>query len=159
MQIYLPVAEMSVNVFLLLGLGGIIGLLSGMFGVGGGFLLTPLLMFIGVPPPIAVASAANQITAASVSGLLAHWRRGNVDFKMGIVLTVGGGIGSAFGVYLFSWLRALGQMPFTATNTCFSKFVGGVAISGSSSPDAAMQAASAFSCNSAHASGEEAQAT
>ncbi|MBL28009.1 MAG: permease [Rhodospirillaceae bacterium] len=110
MQIYLPVAEMSVNVFLLLGLGGLIGLLSGMFGVGGGFLLTPLLMFVGVPPPIAVASAANQITAASVSGLLAHWRRGNVDVKMGIVLTIGGGIGSAMGVYLFSWLRDLGQI-------------------------------------------------
>ena len=82
MQIYLPIAEMSVNVFLLLGMGGAVGFLSGLFGVGGGFLMTPLLIFVGVPPAVAVGSEANQIVAASVSGVLAHWRRGNVDVKM-----------------------------------------------------------------------------
>jgi uncharacterized membrane protein YfcA len=110
MEIYLPIAEMSVNVFLLLGLGGAVGLLSGLFGVGGGFLLTPLLIFIGIPPPIAVASQANQIVASSVSGVLAHWRRGHVDLKMGIVLTVGGFVGSGFGVWLFALLREMGQI-------------------------------------------------
>src|SRR5690606_3164626 len=94
MQIYLPIAEMSLNVFLILGMGGLVGFLSGMFGVGGGFLMTPLLMFAGVPPAVAVATGANQITAASVSGMQAHWRRGGVDLKMGIVLTLGGLIGS-----------------------------------------------------------------
>ncbi len=110
MQIYLPIAEMSVNVFLLLGMGGAIGFLSGLFGVGGGFLMTPLLIFIGVPPAVAVATEANQIVASSVSGVLAHWRRGNVDFKMGAVLLVGGIAGSTFGVGLFSFLRGLGQI-------------------------------------------------
>ncbi len=110
MQIYLPIAEMSVNVFLILGMGGAIGFLSGLFGVGGGFLMTPLLIFIGVPPAVAVATEANQIVASSVSGVLAHWRRGNVDFKMGSVLLVGGIAGSTFGVGLFSILRGLGQI-------------------------------------------------
>jgi len=110
MQIYLPIAEMSVNVFLLLGMGGGIGFLSGLFGVGGGFLMTPLLIFIGVPPAVAVGTEANQIVAASVSGVLAHWRRGNVDFKMGFVLLLGGFAGSTMGVMLFSFLRGLGQI-------------------------------------------------
>ena len=110
MQIYLPIAEMSVNVFWLLGLGGGIGYLSGLFGVGGGFLMTPLLIFIGVPPAVAVATEANQIVAASVSGALAHWRRANVDFKMGGVLLAGGLLGSTFGVWLYSLLRELGQL-------------------------------------------------
>jgi len=110
MHIYLPIAEMSVNIFLLLGMGVAIGLLSGIFGVGGGFLMTPLLIFIGVPPAVAVGTEANQIVASSVSGVLAHWRRGNVDFKMGIVLLVGGLVGSTFGVWLFSVLRSLGQI-------------------------------------------------
>ena len=83
MQIYLPIAEMSANIFLLLGMGGGVGILSGIFGVGGGFLMTPLLIFIGIPPAVAVATEANQIVASSVSGVLAHWRRDNVDFKMG----------------------------------------------------------------------------
>ena len=91
MQVYLPIAEMSVNIFLVLGLGGIVGLLSGLFGVGGGFLMTPLLIFIGIPPGIAVGSQAVQIVASSVSGALAHMRRGNVDLQMGAVLTAGGG--------------------------------------------------------------------
>ena len=110
MQIYLPIAEMSLNVFLLLGMGGAVGFLSGLFGVGGGFLMTPLLIFIGVPPAVAVGTEANQIVAASVSGVLAHWRRGNVDVKMGLVLLLGGLAGSTLGVMLFSFLRGLGQI-------------------------------------------------
>ncbi len=110
MQIYLPIAEMSVNVFLLLGMGGAVGFLSGLFGVGGGFLMTPLLIFIGIPPAVAVGTEANQIVAASVSGVLAHWRRGNVDFKMGLVLLLGGFAGSSIGVVLFSILREAGQI-------------------------------------------------
>jgi Predicted permeases len=85
MQIYLPIAELSVNLFLLLGIGGGVGFLSGLFGVGGGFLMTPLLIFIGIPPAVAVATQANQVVASSVSGVLAHWSRDNVDFKMGAV--------------------------------------------------------------------------
>ncbi len=110
MQIYLPIAEMSANVFLLLGLGGAVGFLSGMFGVGGGFLMTPLLIFIGVPPAVAVGTEANQIVAASVSGALAQWRRRNVDLKMGMVLLAGGIVGSTIGVWLFKLLRGLGQI-------------------------------------------------
>ena len=110
MQIYLPIAEMSINVLLLLGLGGAVGFLSGMFGVGGGFLMTPLLIFIGVPPAVAVGTEANQVLAASVSGALAHWRRGNVDITMGLVVLGGGIIGSTLGVWLFTFLRALGQI-------------------------------------------------
>ncbi|MEQ8652895.1 MAG: sulfite exporter TauE/SafE family protein [Kiloniellales bacterium] len=112
MQIYLPVAEISIDVFLLLGLGGVIGVLSGMFGVGGGFLMTPLLMVIGVPAPVAVGTQANSVIATSVSGVMAHWPRGNVDIKMGLVLLVGGLIGSALGVVIFSWLKELGQIDF-----------------------------------------------
>ncbi len=110
MQIYLPIAEVSVNVFLLLGMGGGVGFLSGLFGVGGGFLMTPLLIFIGIPSPIAVATEANQIVASSVSGVLAHWRRGNVDFLMGTMLLIGGVIGSTAGVWLFTYLKSLGQI-------------------------------------------------
>jgi uncharacterized protein len=110
MQIYLPVAEMSVNWLLLLGLGAGVGMLSGLFGVGGGFLMTPLLIFIGVPPAIAVGSEAAQIVGASVSGVLAHWRRGNVDVRMGVVLLLGGLVGSTLGVQLFAFLRSVGQV-------------------------------------------------
>jgi hypothetical protein len=110
MQLYLPIAEVSVNAFLLLGLGGIVGFLSGMFGVGGGFLITPLLFFIGVPPAVAVATGANQVVASSVSGVLAQLRRKGVDFHMGIVLLAGGIVGSAIGVWLFSMLTRLGQV-------------------------------------------------
>ena len=110
MQIYLPIAEMSVNIFLILGMGGGVGFLSGLFGVGGGFLMTPLLIFIGIPPAVAVATEANQIVASSVSGVLAHWRRGNVDLKMGVLLLIGGVIGSTFGVWLFTFLKGLGQI-------------------------------------------------
>ena len=105
MNVYLPIAEMSVNVFLILGMGVGVGFLSGLFGVGGGFLMTPILIFIGVPAPVAVGTEANQIVASSVSGVLAHWQRGNVAFKMGAVLLLGGLAGSSFGVGLFSRCR------------------------------------------------------
>jgi uncharacterized membrane protein YfcA len=123
MQIYLPIAEMSVNVFLLLGMGAGIGFLSGLFGVGGGFLMTPLLIFIGIPPAVAVGTEANQIVAASVSGVLAHWRRGNVDFKMGLVLLLGGLAGSTLGVILFSFLRGVGQIDLVIS-LCYVIFLG-----------------------------------
>ena len=110
MQLYLPIAEVSVNIFLLLGLGGLVGLLSGMFGVGGGFLITPLLFFIGIPPAVAVATGANQVVASSVSGVLAQVRRRAVDFRMGMVLLAGGIIGSALGVWVFARLAAVGQV-------------------------------------------------
>ena len=110
MHIYLPIAEISLNIFLVLGLGAGVGMLSGIFGVGGGFLMTPLLIFLGISPPVAVGTEANQILASSVSGVIAHWRRGNVDFKMGSVLLAGGLIGSTFGVWLFKELRDLGQI-------------------------------------------------
>jgi hypothetical protein len=113
MDIYLPIAEVSLDVTLLLALGAVIGFLSGVFGVGGGFLLTPLLIFIGVPPAVAVASSANQLVGASVSGVIAHWRRGNVDFKMGSILLVGGLAGSVLGVWLFTWLKRVGQIELT----------------------------------------------
>ena len=110
MHIYLPIAEMSVNIFLILGMGGAVGFLSGLVGVGGGFLMTPLVICIGVPPPVAVGTEANQIVASSVSGVLAHWRRANVDFKMGFVLLLGGFVGSSLGVILFKYLQNLGQL-------------------------------------------------
>jgi uncharacterized protein len=110
MDIYLPIAEMAVNVFLILGLGGLVGFLSGLFGIGGGFLTTPLLIFIGIPPPVAVATGANQIVAPSVSAVLAHWRRGNVDLKMGLALLAGGIVGSVVGVGVFAVLHELAQL-------------------------------------------------
>ena len=113
MQIYLPIAEMSVNVFLILGLGGAVGVLSGLFGVGGGFLLTPLLIFVGVPPGVAVGTQAAQTVGSSVSGVLAHMRRGNVDFTMGLVLTAGGFAGSGVGVWLFNLLKDAGHIDLT----------------------------------------------
>lgn len=96
--LYLPIAGVSVNIFLLLGLGILVGFLSGLFGIGGGFLLTPLLIMIGIPPTVAAAPDSNQIVAASTSGTYAHWRRGNVDLKMGILLLIGGVIGGTVGV-------------------------------------------------------------
>jgi len=123
MQIYLPIAEMSVNLFLLVGLGGIVGVLSGMFGVGGGFLMTPLLFFIGIPPAIAVASEANQILGASTSGAIAHFKRRTVDVKMGLLLVLGGVVGSAFGVELFGILKNLGQLELII-KICYVFFLG-----------------------------------
>ncbi|WP_372894113.1 sulfite exporter TauE/SafE family protein [Rhodosalinus sp.] len=110
MMIYLPIAEVSVNAFVLLGLGGLVGVLSGMFGVGGGFLMTPLLFFIGIPPAVAVATEANQIVASSFSGALAHFRRKTVDLRMGLVLLAGGLIGAAIGIWIFNVLKAQGQV-------------------------------------------------
>ena len=110
MQVYLPIAEMSVDALLLLGIGFGVGWLSGLFGVGGGFLLTPLLILIGIPSAVAVASGANQTLGASVSGLIAQWRRGNVDPRMGVVLLAGGFLGSVLGVQLFAALRSAGQV-------------------------------------------------
>ncbi|MEM8536313.1 MAG: sulfite exporter TauE/SafE family protein [Pseudomonadota bacterium] len=123
MQIYLPIAEVSVNAFLLLGLGGIVGVLSGMFGVGGGFLMTPLLFFIGIPPAVAVATEANQIVASSFSGVLAHLKRKTVDLKMGTVLLIGGLIGSALGIVIFNYLKSLGQVELLV-QLCYVVFLG-----------------------------------
>ncbi len=125
MQIYLPIAELSVNVFVLLGMGGAVGILSGMFGVGGGFLMTPLLIFYGIPPVVAVATEANQIVAASVSGVLAHWRRGSVDVKMGLVLVAGGLIGAVVGVSIFKYLRELGHVDLLISGA-YVLFLGAV---------------------------------
>ncbi|WP_349363425.1 MAG: sulfite exporter TauE/SafE family protein [Roseitalea porphyridii] len=110
MALYLPIAEMSVNMLILLGMGAAVGFLSGMFGVGGGFLITPLLIFYNIPPAVAVATGANQIVASSVSGVLSHLKRGGVDFKLGTVLLAGGLAGSSLGVYIYSFLRMVGQL-------------------------------------------------
>ena len=110
LDIYLPIAGVSLDVMALLVLGAAVGVLSGVFGVGGGFLLTPLLIFIGVPPAVAVASSANQLVGASVSGAIAHWRRGNIDFLMGGLMLIGGFAGSVLGVWLFAILRRIGQI-------------------------------------------------
>lgn len=123
MQIYLPIAELSVNIFLLLGMGAGVGFLSGMFGVGGGFLMTPLLIFLGIPSAVAVATEANQIVAASVSGALAHWRRKNVDIKMGLVLLAGGLVGSVIGTQIFTWMKTLGQADLMI-KICYVVFLG-----------------------------------
>ena len=110
MSIYLPIAEMSLNMLILVGMGGVVGFLSGMFGVGGGFLITPLLIFYNVPPAIAVGTGANQVIASSVTGALTHFKRGTLDIKLGILLVVGGILGSCLGVELFTYLRKLGQL-------------------------------------------------
>ena len=110
MDVYLPIANLSVNAALIVALGGGVGFLSGMFGVGGGFLTTPLLIVYGIPPTVAAASAASQVTGASVSGVLAHGRRGGIDVKMGLVLVAGGCVGSLAGAWLFRLLQALGQI-------------------------------------------------
>jgi uncharacterized protein len=112
LQIYLPIAEASIDIFLLLLLGGGVGFLSGLFGVGGGFLMTPLLIFIGIPPAVAVGSGAAQNIASSISGVVAHMRKGNVDLRMGGVLLAGGLVGSTLGVQIFALLRSLGQVEF-----------------------------------------------
>jgi len=110
MQVYLPIAETSVNAFTLLGVGGGVGMLSGMFGVGGGFLITPLLFFIGVPPAVAVATGVNQVVASSISGVLAHLKRKTVDLRMGTVLLAGGLVGSLIGIWFFNLMSRLGQI-------------------------------------------------
>lgn len=110
MNLYLPIANLSVNALFIIGLGGLVGLLSGMFGVGGGFLTTPLLIFYGIPPAVATASAASQVTGASVSGVVSHLSRGTVDLRMGGVMIAGGLVGTLIGAGIFSLLQRLGQI-------------------------------------------------
>ncbi|MBU6338944.1 MAG: sulfite exporter TauE/SafE family protein [Rickettsiales bacterium] len=127
MQVYLPIAEIPVNILLILLLGLFTGFLAGMFGIGGGFISTPLLMFIGIPPAIAVSTSANQIIASSVSGLLANLRRGAVDIKMGLFLVVGGFIGSSLGVSLFQFLQKIGQIDIVIS-LVYVLFLGSISI-------------------------------
>ena len=110
MSIYLPIAEININIFLIVFIGMLVGGLSGLFGVGGGFLMTPLLIFLGIPPVVAVGSEAPHVLASSVSGVIAHWRKKNVDFKMGFFLLSGGLVGSTVGVNLFKLLKTYGQI-------------------------------------------------
>lgn len=125
MEFHLPIADLTVSVFLILGIGGAVGFLSGLFGVGGGFLMTPLLMFIGVPPVVAVGTGANQIVASSITGTLTHWRRGTVDIKMGLVLLAGGMAGSVVGTALFTLLKALGTVELMIS-LFYVVFLGGI---------------------------------
>jgi len=125
MDVYLPIANISVNGIVIVLLGGLTGLLSGMFGVGGGFLTTPLLIFYGVPPTVAAASAASQVTGASVSGVFAHSRRGGVDYQMGGVLVAGGILGTGIGSLLFRLLSALGQID-TVINILYVVLLGSI---------------------------------
>ncbi len=125
MDVYLPIANLAVNGLVIVGLGALTGILSGMFGVGGGFLTTPLLIFYGVPPTVAAASAASQVTGASISGVFAHTRRGGVDYRMGGVLVAGGIIGAGIGAVLFRVLQALGQID-TVINVLYLVLLGGI---------------------------------
>lgn len=125
MDVYLPIANLSVNGLIIVGLGLLTGMLSGIFGVGGGFLTTPLLIFYGIPPTVAAASAASQVTGASVSGMLAHHKRGGVDYRMGGVLVAGGILGTGIGALLFSLLQALGQID-TVINLLYVSMLGGI---------------------------------
>ncbi len=125
MDIYLPIAEMSVNALVIVLLGAGVGFLSGMFGVGGGFLTTPLLIFYGIPPIVAVASSATQVTGASVSGALAYFRRGQIDVKMGLVLVAGGIVGAGVGQLLLRVLQKIGQID-TTINIVYVLLLGSV---------------------------------
>jgi uncharacterized membrane protein YfcA len=127
MDLYLPIAGLSVNIIVIIGLGGLVGILSGMFGVGGGFLTTPLLIFYGIPPAVAVASSATQITGASVSGVMAHGRRDGVDYHMGAVLVAGGAVGSVAGGYAFRALQEIGQVD-TVVSLMYVILLGGIGI-------------------------------
>ena len=110
MQIYLPIAEMSANIMALIGMGGIVGFMSGMFGVGGGFLMTPLLIFMGIPPSTAVGTESVQILGSSVSGAIAHGRKKNIDYEIGSFLLIGGIFGSTFGIMIFNFLKESGNI-------------------------------------------------
>ncbi len=110
MQIYLPIADLPVNIFLLLAMGAAVGFVSGMFGIGGGFLMTPLLIFVGITPAVAVASVSSHIAASSFSGALSYWRRRAIDPSLALVLMIGGTLGTALGVSTFTLLRSLGQL-------------------------------------------------
>ncbi len=125
MDLYLPIANLSVNALVIVALGGVVGLLSGMFGVGGGFLTTPLLIFYGIPPTVAAASAASQVTGASVSGVMNHMQRGTVDFRMGGVLIAGGIVGAGLGVLIFRLLQYLGQID-TVIGILYVLMLGGI---------------------------------
>src|SRR3546814_4748697 len=124
---YLPIANLSVNAFVIIGLGGVVGVLSGMFGVGGGFLTTPLLIFYGIPPTVAAASAATQVTGASVSGVFAHLHRNAVDIRMGSVMVGGGIVGAAIGAGLFRLLQSIGQID-TAIAVLYVLMLGGIGL-------------------------------
>ena len=128
MYIYLPIAEQPIHSLAILSVGAFLGLIMGLVGVGGGFLLTPIMMFLGIPPPVAVASVANQLVAPSVSGVLSHWKRSNVDFKMGTVLLLGGIVGSSIGVLLFNFLGKIGQLDFVIKSSyvIFLTIIGGL---------------------------------
>jgi hypothetical protein len=128
MSIYLPIAEMNINIFLIVFIGMLVGALSGLFGVGGGFLMTPLLIFLGIPPVVAVGSEAPHVLASSVSGVIAHWRKKNVDFKMGFFLLSGGIVGSTLGVNLFKLLKNYGQIDIVI-QFLFLTFLGFIGIS------------------------------
>ncbi len=125
MDVYLPIANLSVNAFTIIFMGMGVGILSGMFGVGGGFLTTPMLIFYGIPPTVAAASASTQVTGASVSGVLAYTGRGGVDYRMGLVLVVGGVIGTGFGALIFELLTVLGQID-TIINILYVAMLGGI---------------------------------
>jgi hypothetical protein len=127
-QVYLPIAEIAVNMFTILGMGAAVGFISGLFGVGGGFLLTPLLIFTGIPPAVAVATVTSQIVASSTSGALAYWRRGQLDVRLAMMLLAGGVIGAVFGVLLFSALRSVGQLDLiiSVSYVTFLGLIGGL---------------------------------
>ncbi|MEZ5656475.1 MAG: sulfite exporter TauE/SafE family protein [Sphingobium sp.] len=125
MDLYLPIANLPVNILVIVGLGGLVGLLSGMFGVGGGFLTTPLLIFYGIPPTVAAASAASQVTGASVSGVISHLARNTVDLRMGAVMVAGGIVGAVIGAGLFSLLQAVGQID-TVIGILYVLMLGGI---------------------------------
>ncbi len=127
LQLYLPIAEMSVDALVMLTMGAAVGVLAGMFGVGGGFLVTPLLMFSGIPPAVAVATGANQIVALSFTGAFAQWRRNNIDMRMGVVLLLGGVVGSTVGVLLVRWLRSKGQID-TFVSLAYVFFLGTIGV-------------------------------
>ncbi|MFN4169800.1 MAG: TSUP family transporter, partial [Pannonibacter phragmitetus] len=128
MQLYLPIAEISVNMFMIFGMGGAVGFLSGLFGIGGGFLLTPLLIFSGIPPAVAVATVTTQTVASSASGVLTYWRRGAIDMKMAGILLTAGIAGSAVGAWLFGKLQAIGQLDvvIALSYVTFLSTVGGL---------------------------------
>src|SRR5438270_12910004 len=112
-QMYLPIADLPVNVFVILAMGIAVGFISGMFGIGGGFLMTPLLIFVGISPAVAVASVASHIAASSCSGAISYWRRRAIDLALAFMLLAGGILGTAFGVWLFTFLRGIGQLDIT----------------------------------------------
>lgn len=128
MHIYLPIAQVSIDLLTLLGLGFIVGILSGMFGVGGGFIMTPILFLMGIPPSIAVASQSSQVVGTSTSGALVHFQRKTIDYKMGFILLIGGMVGSTFGVRVFKWITQLGQIEtfVTAVYIIFLSLIGGL---------------------------------